>query len=180
MHKVEIWKDIDGYNGRYQISNFGRVRTNDYNHTGKTKIMRISKNAKGYCQICLTKNNKRKTHKIHRLVAIAFVSNPNPIMLNCINHKDENKNNNNADNLEWCTNDYNNAYGHRTFKTSIEYAQYDLNGNFIRIWKSGEEINKTTEFSRRQIDRCCDGLISNAYGYIWEKAPKRGTHLKID
>lgn len=179
MYQVEEWRDIDGYDGRYQVSNLGNIRTLDYNHTHTIKLLKTSTNHRGYHQVCLTKNNKKKIIYIHRLVALAFVQNPSPEIFNYVNHIDEDKNNNNANNLEWCTNGYNVRYGSRTFKTSKEHAQYDLSGNFIRIWSSGKEIERVLGLDRRQIGRCCDGLIPSAYGYIWRKATERGRHLNI-
>ena len=173
MHQIEKWKDINGFDGRYQISNIGNVRTNDYNHTHQTKLMRISKNQRGYHQICLTKNNKKKTYKIHRLVAEAFVCNPDPLNLTYVNHIDENKDNNSAENLEWCTNAYNITYGSRTLKTSKEYKQYDPRGKLVKVWPSCKEIERELGFSRRQINRCCDGLIPSAYGFFLEKIKRK-------
>lgn len=179
MYQVEEWRDIEGFDGRYQISNLGNVRTKDFNHTKKVQKMKISKNHRGYHQVCLTQNNKKKTYKIHRLVAIAFVKNPKPDLYTYVNHIDENKNNNSAVNLEWCTNEYNIKYGSRAAKTSKEHAQYDLYGNLIKIWPSSKEIERALGYSRRQIGRCCDGEIASAYGYVWRKSEERGKHISI-
>ena len=106
----ELWKDIQGYEGFYQISNFGNVRSLD-------RILDCGRHVRGkvlracgepYLHIALTKNGVCKNHNIHRLVAQAFI--PNPYSLPCINHKDENKHNNNVENLEWCTYEYNNDF----------------------------------------------------------------------
>lgn len=105
----EIWKYIQGYEGLYQISNLGRVKSLNYNHTKKEKILQYRINERGYKYISLCVNNIRKSFKIHRLVAEAFI--PNPHNYPCINHKDEDKTNNCVDNLEWCTYKYNSNYG---------------------------------------------------------------------
>ena len=101
---MEEWKDIKGYEGLYQISNKGRVKSL-YN---KSKILRPGKR-KGYFFVWLYKNKKRKQYSIHRLVAEHFLLNPDNLPV--VNHKDENKLNNNVENLEWCTVEYNNNYG---------------------------------------------------------------------
>lgn len=107
----EIWKYIDGYDGKYQVSNLGRIRSL---HRNTTLIKALSKDSDGYLVVTLSNakiGKKSKTHKVHRLVAQAFI--PNPDQLPEINHKDENKKNNVIDNLEWCTTQYNLTYGNR-------------------------------------------------------------------
>ena len=104
---TEIWKNIEGYEGKYQVSNLGRVKS----MIGQEKVLHPKKHRNGHLQIGLHKDKKRKTMYIHRLVAQAFI--PKPDNLPCVNHKDENPNNNNVDNLEWCTQKYNCNYGTR-------------------------------------------------------------------
>lgn len=104
---TEIWKNIEGYEGKYQVSNLGQVKS----MIGQEKVLHPKKHRNGHLQIGLHKDKKRKTMYIHRLVAQAFI--PNPDNLPCVNHKDENPNNNNVDNLEWCTQKYNCNYGTR-------------------------------------------------------------------
>ena len=94
----EIFKDIEGYEGIYQVSNFGKIRKIKL---GKERILRPCKDSRGYSVVSLFKNKTRKMHKMHRLIAIAFI--PNPANKPQINHKDGNKLNNNLDNLEWNT-----------------------------------------------------------------------------
>ena len=112
----EIWKDIEGYEGLYQVSNLGnvkRLRHGDYKcvqgyrvFPERLKILSFDK--KGYLQVGLSKNNKQTMRRVHRLVAEAFIPNPNEYPM--INHKDENKANNNVNNLEWCDARYNVIY----------------------------------------------------------------------
>ena len=105
----EKWCDIIGYEGMYQVSNFGKVRSLDRISCGRFfrgKEMCLC--GEPYSKVQLCKNNKAVTFLVHRLVAQAFV--PNPNNYTCINHKDEDKHNNRADNLEWCTYEYNNLY----------------------------------------------------------------------
>ena len=107
----EIWKDIKGYEGLYQVSNLGRVKSFNYMNTGKEKIKTLTLQKKhpmkqgGYLQTTLYKNKQTKTVVVHRLVAEAFI--PNPDNLPQVNHKDHDKTNNCVDNLEWCTAKYN-------------------------------------------------------------------------
>ena len=112
----EIWRDIPGYEGKYQVSNTGEVKSLNYNHTGEIKLLKQGIKKKGYRQVNLYKNGKVKHHLVHRLVAIAFIPNPNNYKE--VNHKDEDPSNNNVKNLEWCTREYNNNYGTRNKRTS--------------------------------------------------------------
>ena len=110
--KEEIWKDIPGYEGLYQVSNTGKVKSLNYMKTRKEKILKPRKEGKGYLKITLSKEGEKKDFKIHRLVASVFI--PNPNNLPQINHIDECKTNNNVENLEWCDNRYNSNYGTHT------------------------------------------------------------------
>ena len=113
----EVWKDIYGYEGAYQVSSFGRIKALPRNIPGAYKnrefIKKTTHDTYGYPIVSLSKNGKSKTFTIHRLVAKAFIPNPNPNRLKEVNHKDENKDNNHTENLEWCTTQYNLTYGHR-------------------------------------------------------------------
>ena len=120
---IEQWKDIEGYEGLYQVSNLGNVKS--LNRTSikegrdyrvKEKILKTFLCSSGYPTVVLSNNGKKETLMVHRLVALHFI--PNPHKYEQINHKDENKNNNNVDNLEWCTQDYNLHYGNRGKKIS--------------------------------------------------------------
>ena len=115
----EIWKDIHGYEGYYQVSNLGRIKSMERDVLQGTrivhlhsKILKYRYDAGGYIRIVLCKNGIQKNFSLHRLVAEHFI--PNPNNLPQINHKDENKENNCVDNLEWCTPKYNTNYGTRT------------------------------------------------------------------
>ena len=104
----EIWKDIKGFEGHYQVSNFGRVKSIKF---GKERILRPGKNKKGYLRVGISKNGESKTYSVHRLVAQAFI--PNLNNLPQINHKNEDKTDNRVENLEFCDAKYNNTYGTR-------------------------------------------------------------------
>lgn len=105
----EIWKEIEDYEGEYEVSNLGNVRSLNYRRSGEIKLLKQYTDKKGYKYVRLSKNGKGKIYKIHRLVAMAFI--PNPDNLPIVNHIDECKSNNMVSNLEWCTVAYNNTYG---------------------------------------------------------------------
>ena len=111
---MEEWKYIEGYEGLYQVSNYGRVRSLFYRKKNQVQLLKLRKVTKGYLQVALWKNRKRKDFMVHKLVAEAFIPNPNNYPQ--INHKDEDKTNNCVENLEWCTNEYNHNYGTRNIR----------------------------------------------------------------
>ena len=113
----EEWKPIEGYEGLYEVSNLGRVKSIERNVpfrgssiTMHGKVLKPYANENGYCFVVLYQNTRQKRHKIHRLVAETFI--PNPEKKKCINHVDGNKKNNRVDNLEWCTHSENNKHAH--------------------------------------------------------------------
>ena len=175
----EVWKDIKGYEGLYKISNYGRIKSleriiptkinnNDFK-LKREKILSPSKSKNGYLRICLFKNGNKKTYSIHRLVAQAFI--PNPNNLPEVNHKDESKENNRVDNLEWCNNIYNQNYGTRKERISKNKSkkvnQYDLNGIFIKTWNSLTQVEKELGLWQQNITKCCQGKYKTVGGYIW-------------
>ena len=121
---MEEWKDIKDYEGLYQVSSCGRVKSLNYRHAGTEKILKQSTDKSGYKVVSLSQNNKMKAYKVHRLVATAFLDNPNDYKE--INHIDECKYNNFVENLEWCTHKYNANYGTR--KERISKAMTGENG----------------------------------------------------
>ena len=171
----EIWKDIPEYEGLYQVSNYGRVRrilfVNNIVTKPKIKILSLCVDKKGYLRVCLNKNGKRKNMQVHRIVALAFISNPDNLPE--VNHKDENPKNNCVENLEWCTHLYNMNYGNirQKIRNKIilkKVNQYDLDGNFIKTWDSVLEIKKILNISKQCISYCCLGKTNSAGGYRWE------------
>ena len=175
---MEIWKDIDGYEGLYQISNEGRVKSLKYNHTNEEKFLKAKRNRNGYLLVGLCKDGKPKKKLVHRLVAEAFIENPNGLPQ--VNHKDENKMNNCVENLEWCDASYNTNYGTRNErsakartngKRSKQVCQYDLNWNLIRIWPSTKECGRNG-YDQSAVCHCCNNKFkregNNKYkGYRW-------------
>lgn len=171
----EIWKDIIGYEGYYQISNYGNVRSLDRidckNRFRKGKDCKKILTEDGYYKAGLSKNGVEKRHFIHRLVALHFIENPNN--LECVNHKDENKINNCVDNLEWCSREYNNNYGTRNKRIgeaeSIKTAMIDKNtGCMLMVFNSAREAAKYIGGDESSICKVRNGRRKSAYGYRWE------------
>lgn len=177
---IEQWKDISGYENKYQISNFGQVKSLNFNHSGHEKIMKTNPNDKGYLQICLTKNNIKHTHRVHRLVAEAFI--PNPNNLPCVNHIDETKLNNNVENLEWCTFTENTQYGTRSIRCGRPINQFSLEGDFIKTFLTSKDAERETGVYHSHILACCHKKphCLTTGGYKWEFASNsRNTLLHI-
>lgn len=166
---MEIWKEIEGYEGLYQVSNFGNVRSLNYHRTGQTKVLSQSENSMGYLKVNLYKNGKVKTVGVHRLVAEAFI--PNWFGEPEVNHRDENPKNNHIDNLEWCDRKYNNNYGTHNEriaeKLSKPVIQFSKTGEFVREWPSIREAGRNN-FNTGNIVSCCNGKLKHHKGYIWK------------
>jgi len=159
----EIWKDIKGYEGLYQVSNLGRVKS-------KRKILKAINGE--YLKVGLSKNGIQKTLYVHRLVAETFLG-ENKLQ---VNHKDEDKHNNNIENLEFVTHKENMNYGTKQnresiIKTKYHVNQYDKNGNFIKQWYNLRDIVMNTKYKKENIQYCCLGKYKYAYGYKWEYVP---------
>ena len=187
----EIWKDIKGYGGLYQISNLGnvkKIKNKKYNISKKeveekeiNKYISIGKHKLGYKNVKLTdKNGIRKNLFLHRIIAEAFVENPNNF--NIINHKDGDKSNNNINNLEWTTqkDNVNHAWknglcenvrkvcainGKRKSKKII---QKNKNGEVIKVWNSTMDIERELGIIHNNITFCCKHYNRTAGGFIWE------------
>ena len=162
----EVWEDIKGYEGIYQVSNLGRVKSFKW---GRERILKLSIFRK-YLIAELSKESKRKRYRVHRLVAEAFIPNPNNYKE--INHKDENPNNNCVNNLEWCDRTYNINYGNRTQKASInkrkKIVQLSLNGDFIKVWNGAIDVEKELKMYSGNICSCLKNRRKTAYGYKWK------------
>ena len=166
----ESWKDIKGYEGLYQISNLGRVRSVDRldsaNHRLKGRIKSTSIRPNGYENVILCKNSKSKGYSVHRLVAQAFI--PNPENKPQINHIDENKANNKVSNLEWVTRKENINHGNRTrtalIKMSKEVYCVETGKVYINARYASEELG----VSRRSICDVCLGKQKQTKGYTFK------------
>lgn len=161
----EVWKDVVGYEGYYQISNFGRVRSLDrltrsstnleYKGTMRGRVLKPIDNNKGYFMVALAKNGSAKWKLISRLVAKAFIPNPNNYPI--VNHKNEIKKDNVVDNLEWCTQKYNVNYGiGNETNTQLKYKKVKMlteSGDFIKTFDSVQEASENTGIFSTNICR---------------------------
>ena len=182
---TELWKDIEGYEGLYQVSNMGRVRSLDMviEQKGKApyvwsgRVLSPSEDRHGYKHIRLRARGTNTGVYVHQLVAKAFVPNPNGY--NEVNHKDENPGNNRSSNLEWCSHIYNVRYGtgqeRRAAKIRRPIIQKDLSGNVVHEWGSLTECQRETGMLTGHICRALRKypLYQTAYGYVWEYAAEK-------
>lgn len=180
----EVWKDVLGYEGLYQVSNLGQVRSLERyrkNHVGvakvQGKILRQSIKNSGYAKVALCKDGKVKTFTIHRMVAQAFVENVDG--KTTVNHINGNKLDNRAENLEWTTYAENNMHaidtglnkmGVMNNKSSRPVAQYDLDMNLIKVYPSIKEAERQTGVINQKIIPCCKGKFRTGGGFIWKYA----------
>ena len=180
----EIWRDIKGYEGLYQVSNLGNVKSLCYNKTKNlSKLLKPRKNkvsGDAYFLVSLCKNGIHKNFYIHRLVATYFVENPNGY--NEVNHIDGNTLNNNAENLEWCSHLENMRHAFKSGKISHEFQRGAKNknskpvyqkakdGNIVKVWESVNQIQRETKYLASSIFCCCNHRkgYNTAYGYVWE------------
>ena len=164
----EIWKNIPGYEGHYQASNLGRIRSLKCNNV---RILKLGRSRDGYYLVQLCLNNVVKNAIVHRLVWEAF-NRPIPEGLQ-INHLNEIKSDNRLENLSLCTAKENINYGTRTErvtkKLSKPVIQLDKQGNFIKEWPSSSEIQRQLGFAVSNIRKCCRNEIHSAYGFIWKQ-----------
>lgn len=150
----ELWMPFPNHR-RYEVSNMGRVRRAD---TGRVRTPVRAKN--GYMTIMLTDNGKYELEYVHRAVASAFL--PNPSKLEQVNHIDHDRQNNRAENLEWCTAMYNVQYS-----SGMPIAQYDKAGKLVSTFSCGREAERILGVSHDSIGRAARGEYKTAYGYIW-------------
>ena len=169
--KTEEWRPVVGFEGLYEVSSLGRVRSLNYNREGIIKVLNACVDGSGYLQVQLSKKGKVSHRHIHRLVAEAFI--PNPENLPQVNHRDECKTNNAVWNLEWCDKFYNMNYGTCPEKIGQKLrkpvVQYDLEGNVVKVWKSITEAARNG-FSKWCIICCCKGVYEQHLNYRWKYA----------
>lgn len=182
---MEQWKMIKGYTN-YMVSNLGNVKSLNYNHTGKEKILKYKIDKYGYYLVCLYKKGVKKFHTIHRLVAEAFI--PNPDNKPCIDHINTDKTENRIDNLRWVTSKENNnnplTKTHRSdslkgqknymfskfgkeHHNSKEILQFSLHGEFIKKWDSQADIERELLIKQSSISECCKNKRKTSGGYKW-------------
>ena len=173
----EIWKDVQGFEGVFQVSNWGNVKRISCKDSPTVKLLKKGINYCGYECVNLRNGKTRKSFLVHRLVAKAFIDNPNK--LEEVNHKDENKLNNHVNNLEWCNHLENMRYSYSLHpewkeKGKTKYTQSvvkkDMFGNVIEVYKNSKEASIKNNISKNSIVRCCTKNIKTTHGYIWEFA----------
>ena len=187
---MEEWKSIKDYEGLYEVSNMGRVKSLNYRNSGIEKKLKLNKSKQGYLRITLNKNGDRKTFQVHRLVAEAFI--PNIDNKPEIDHIDTNKENNCVYNLRWVTGkenmnneltknylskkhiglrcgEDNPMYGRygKNNPTSKKVVQLSLNKELIKIWDSMADVERELRFNKNHISSCCNKKRKTHKGYIW-------------
>lgn len=166
---IEEWREIKGYEGMYEVSNAGRVR-----NSRNKRIMTLVLDHKGYKNVSLSKNNKSKSYKVHRLVGFAFIENPNNYPQ--INHIDCDKTNNIASNLEWCTNSQNMKHARENKlipplkPTCVPVLKCDMDLNVLKRYNSIKEASIDIGCSMSSIRQCLDGRSKRCFGFKWIKA----------
>lgn len=176
MTNFEEWRDVKGYEGLYQVSNLGRIKSlsNKSNHK-ETKILSLSK-VQGYMHVALYKNSKQKIYKVHRLVAMAFLN--NPLNLPQVNHINGKKDDNTISNLEWISAKDNARHAHRIGlahaqkgaenNRSKKVIQMSMDNKPIVIFYGMREAERVTGIGHSYISLCCRGKMKSAGGYKWK------------
>lgn len=195
---IEVWKSLDfmGFPD-YEVSNFGNVKSLNYNNTRKERILKPCKQNNDYLFVGLHKNNKQKNFRVHKLVALAFIPNDKPIEKTEINHLDENKENNHVSNLCWCSHIENINYGTRNdrisqankgkyhteeakkkmsiarkekpnYKRRKPIQQYTKDMTFIKEWDSAKFASLELGIDNSGITACCQGKQKTCGGFIWK------------
>lgn len=176
----EIWKPVKGYEGLYEVSNLGRVKSLARTCKGRgngrkpirERILCLEVSSGGYVLVRLSMDGRTKHCLVHRLVAEAFI--PNPNNLPQVNHKNENKADNRVENLEWCTEKYNMNYGECISKIKKNQphkrgvCQYDKDGVLLAEFQSIHDAGVLSGIRWQDISACCRGRQNTARGYIWK------------
>lgn len=167
---IEIWRDVSGYEGLYEVSNLGRMRSMAKVGLGKAAdkphLILGRKDKDGYVVMCLRRAGKIKNFRLHRLVASTFL--PNPRDLPMVNHRNGDKTDNSVTNLEWCTAHENNLHAKQVLgvKNNVRrVAQHSLSGEFLRYFDSLAEAGRAVGVSATAIRACCDGITTGSDGY---------------
>lgn len=183
----EIWKDIEGYENLYQVSSMGRIKSLHYRKGKSEGYLSFYDNNQGYPLVTLCKNKKQVKTQVSRIVAKAFI--PNPDNKPFVDHIDTNPHNNNVDNLRWVTQKENcnntltlQHYSERSGPNKEKFGkdsplskvtiQYNLQGDIIKIWDCLMDIKRNTNYDIGHISSVCKGKRKSAYGYKWEYKEK--------
>ena len=182
----DIWKDIPGYEGLYQVNQLGSIRSYGNRSNHKKSIIMKQSDLLGYKVVALTKDGKQKLYKVHRLVATVFVE--NPMNKPQVNHIDGNKHNNNAENLEWVTASENTKHAFNSGlsrpqkgkenRRSLPVEKLDLDGNVLDTYDGIREAERDTGIPHSNITNCCKGIYKTAGGYKWRMKNTRYGRLK--
>lgn len=163
----EIWQSVDGYEGLYLVSTYGRVLSAPRNGAKKEWHFLAPHYVQGYIQYELSKNNQSKEYKAHRLVAQAFL--PNPEKKREVNHIDGDKHNNHLDNLEWVTTSENQLHARYTLSKGIKSVkQLSKDGKLIKVWQSIKDASISLGIDAPSISNASRGKRLSAGGYKWQ------------
>ena len=183
---MERWKDIKGYEGLYRVSNQGRVLSLNYRGSRRTEILNQRKTQKGYMTVGLSKDGQERKYMVHRLVAQAFI--PNPDNKSQVDHKNTKRDDNRAANLKWVTarenannplskkhlskavtGSQNPFYGHISsmHHGSRKIIQLTEDGQLVRTWNAMADVTREMDWDYRKISQCCSGQIKSAFGFKW-------------
>lgn len=175
---MEEWRDIKDYEGCYQVSNLGRVksvervitRSNGRPHTVKERILKPAKNSRKYLNVRLLINGVGGSKAIHKLVAQAFIENPNGYT--DVHHKNHNRSDNRVENLEWMDRGEHHAIHDKEIHSKRVVQINKISGEIIRCWESTREIERELGYNHRSISACARGesRYKSPYGYIWRYA----------
>ena len=155
----EVWRDVKDYEGLYQVSDRGRVKSLNYHRSDKEKILKQSKHKSGYMYAALYKDGERKYYRVHRLVATAFI--PNPENYSEVNHLDDNHSNNCVKNLEWCSSKYNRNYGTRNERASKSTSKSVICVETGEVFNSIKEAHEKTGI----VASCISGCVNHKKRY---------------
>lgn len=164
---MEVWKDVVGYEGKYQVSNQGNVKSLFWHRKKEERLLKLDRDRRGYVTCFLYEDGIRKQFSVHRVVAMAFI--PNLDNKSQVNHINGNKADNRVENLEWCTNRENQDHAsEKDLKHTVKVLQFDRNGNLVKEWSSMAKAAKSVGVSRESIFACCNGRAKTSKNYIWK------------
>ena len=173
--KNEEWRDVAGYEGLYQVSSEGRVKSLERKGRKSERILKPGVRSKGYLFVVLCAGGKSRMFSVHRLVCTAFHDNPENKL--DVNHINENKTDNRACNRKWCTRKENCNHGTRNVRMSIAksrpIAQYTLNGKLLKVWPSIAKVERRAGFDHSAISKVAIGKRKTAYGFIWKYVERK-------